>query len=125
MVCVNHCYKESYLYKSVWTEFVKLLSIFAPHIAEELWQKMGYAPPVARALWPSYDEALIKEEQITIAIQINGKTRGSIVVAAENLGDEIVATARADEKIARHLARGTLTRTIYVKGRLVNFVVAT
>ena len=103
--------------------FVQLLSPYAPHLAEELWQQLGHARTLAYEPWPQFDEALLKEDTIEIPVQINGKLRGRIVVAAGADQAAMEAAARADEKIAELLAGKTVVKTIVVPGKMVNFVV--
>ena len=124
MVCVNHCYKEQYLYQSVWEDFIKLLSIFAPHIAEELWQRLGGTPSVSHQQWPTWDRAHITDDVIIIAIQVNGKTRATMQIAADSTKAETITAAQAEKNITRQLAGKRVVRTIFVPSRLVNFVVA-
>jgi leucyl-tRNA synthetase len=103
---------------------VPLVAPFAPHIAEELWERLGHREGIFDAPnWPAYDEAKAVESTVTIAVQVNGKLRASIAVAKGAPEVEVVATARADENVARHLDVATERRVIYVKDRLVNFVV--
>src|SRR5205814_1825541 len=92
--------------ESLWLfeQFVLILSPFAPHIAEELWQLLGHGQTLAYEQWPKFDEALTKDAEIEIPVQINGKLRGTVVVLAESDQATIVAAARADERIAGLLA---------------------
>ena len=124
MVCVNHCYKEQYLYQSVWEDFIKLLSIFAPHIAEELWQRLGGTPSVSHQQWPTWDRAHITDDVVIIAIQVNGKTRATMQIAADSTEAETITAAQAEKNITRQLAGKRVVRTVFVPSRLVNFVVA-
>ncbi|HSH76413.1 MAG TPA: class I tRNA ligase family protein, partial [Longimicrobiales bacterium] len=103
---------------------VPLLAPFAPHIAEELWERLGHADSVFDgANWPSFDEAKATESTVTIAVQVNGKLRASIPVAKGAEEAEVVAAARAEENVARHLDGVQVRRVVFVKDRLVNFVV--
>jgi leucyl-tRNA synthetase len=103
---------------------VPMLAPFAPHIAEELWERLGHAGSVFDAPnWPAFDEAKAAETRMTIAVQVNGKLRGSIDVAKGALEAQVVAAARADENVRRHLEGVKERKVIYVKERLVNFVV--
>jgi leucyl-tRNA synthetase len=102
---------------------VHILSPFAPHLCEELWQLLGQSKSLAYEPWPSYDEAAIKESNIEIPVQILGKLRGRIVVPAEATEAELEAAAKADPKIAEQLAGKTIVKAIVVKGKMVNFVV--
>ncbi|MCL2352491.1 MAG: leucine--tRNA ligase [Firmicutes bacterium] len=98
---------------------VVLLAPFAPHIAEEMWERLGGTETVFRRSWPEYDEEKIKEDEITIALQVNGKMRGNATIAAGASKEEAVAAARA--ALGGKLA-GEVDREIYVPGRIVNFV---
>jgi leucyl-tRNA synthetase len=103
---------------------VPLVAPFAPHIAEELWERLGYTESIFDAPnWPEFDPAKATESTVTIAVQVNGKLRGSIDVAKGAAEAEVVAAARAEENVARHLDGATERRVIYVEERLVNFVV--
>ncbi|HET9947917.1 MAG TPA: class I tRNA ligase family protein, partial [Longimicrobiales bacterium] len=102
---------------------VPLLAPFAPHIAEELWERLGHEGSIFDAPnWPSYDEAKAAEVNVTIAVQVNGKLRASIEVPRGAPEDVVVAKARAEENVRRHLD-GAERRVVYVPDRLVNFVV--
>ncbi len=104
--------------------FVLLLAPFAPHLGEELWHRLGHSESLTYARWPEYDEALLKEDEVEIAVQVNGKLRGTITVAADASKEAVLEAARAEENVARYLAEGTVRKEIYVPGRLVNFVVS-
>ena len=103
---------------------VVMVAPFAPHMAEELWERLGHEGSVFDgANWPRYDEAKLVEDTVTLAVQVNGKLRGSIDVAKDAAEADVIAAARADENVARHLEGTTERRVIHVNGRLVNFVV--
>jgi leucyl-tRNA synthetase len=103
---------------------VVMVAPFAPHLAEELWERLGHAESVFDgANWPTYDEAKLVDKTVTLAVQVNGKLRGSIEVATDAAEADVIAAARADENVARHLEGTTERRVIHVPGRLVNFVV--
>ncbi|MBI4079842.1 class I tRNA ligase family protein [Candidatus Kaiserbacteria bacterium] len=108
--------------KEQWNIFLRLLAPFAPHIAEELWFTSGNKKSVQLAKWPDYDPAKLKEETITIAVQVNGKTRGEAKVAAD--ADKAAQENAAREAVATRLEGRRIIRTIVVPNRLVNFVVA-
>jgi leucyl-tRNA synthetase len=103
--------------------FALLLSPFAPHMAEELWQLLGHKKSLAYEPWPSYDEALLVESEVEIPIQINGKLRSKIKVATHADKQAIIAAAKADVRIAELLAGKEIKNEIAVPGRMVNFVV--
>jgi leucyl-tRNA synthetase len=103
---------------------VPMIAPFAPHIAEELWERLGHPESLFDAPnWPVYDEAKAAETRMTIAVQVNGKLRGSIEVPKGAVEAEVLAAARADENVRRHLDGVKERKVIYVKERLVNFVV--
>ena len=103
--------------------FTILLNLFAPHVSEEVWerQKLG-SGLVCQQSWPSYDEAKCAEETVEIAVQVNGKVRARLSVAADIAKDDALAAAKANEKIAAELSGKRLLKEIYVPGKLVNFV---
>ncbi|MGD8287678.1 MAG: class I tRNA ligase family protein, partial [Gemmatimonadota bacterium] len=103
---------------------VPLIAPFAPHVAEELWERLGHEQSIFEgASWPSYDESKAVESSVTIAVQVNGKLRASIDVPKGASEEEVVGAARAEENVKRHLDGAQERRVIYVKERLVNFVV--
>jgi leucyl-tRNA synthetase len=123
MEFTNYFFKVQQRPKVAMERFVQLLSPYAPHLAEELWQQLGHAHTLAYEPWPEFDEALLKEDTVEIPVQVNGKLRGRIVVAAGADQAAMEAAARADEKIADLLAGKTVVKVILVQGKMVNFVV--
>ena len=103
---------------------VRLLAPFAPHIAEELWQKLGGENSVHEEPWPAYDEEALQGTTVAIAVQVNGKSRAVITVKTGSSNEEVEAEARREQKVAAWLTGTTVVRTIIVPGRLVNFVLA-
>jgi leucyl-tRNA synthetase len=102
---------------------VMCVAPFAPHVAEELWHQLGHEDSVHVDHWPTYNEQYLVKDEITLAVQINGKVRSEIQVAREATKDEILAAAAANEKIASYLSDVQVKKSIYVPGKLVNFVV--
>jgi leucyl-tRNA synthetase len=107
----------------VMEKFVLLLSPFAPHIAEELWQALGNRESLAHEPWPEFDPSLAKEDTIEVPVQINGKVRSKVNVPAETDQAGLETAARADVRIAELLNGRQVLKAIVVPGRLVNFVV--
>jgi leucyl-tRNA synthetase len=103
--------------------FLTLLSPFAPHIAEELWEIQGFEGLACRQPWPEYDEAKTIDAEKEIAVQVNGKLRSVIVVPADSEDSAVVAAACADEKISRMMEGMELVKYIVVKNKLVNLIV--
>ena len=106
------------------TPLVVMLAPFAPHVAEELYRRLGHDGGLFEsARWPSYDEAKTVAEQVEMAVQVNGKVRGRLIVDVHADEATIVAAAKQNENVARHLERAQLQRVVVVPGRLVNLVV--
>jgi leucyl-tRNA synthetase len=101
---------------------VRLVAPFAPHIAEELWERMGHTTSVFDSGWPSFDAALAADRTVTIAVQVNGKLRGTVVVAPDAAEDDVFAAAAADPAVAKYITTPPRKR-IYVPGRLLNLVI--
>ncbi|WP_099301564.1 leucine--tRNA ligase [Bacillus sp. Marseille-P3800] len=123
MVFVNEANKQDILPKKLAEGFVKLLSPIAPHIAEEIWQKLGHSESIAYAEWPMYDESLLVENEIEVVVQINGKVKAKLVVAKTASKDELEAAAKADAKVQEAIGDKTIRKIIAVPGKLVNIVV--
>ncbi len=102
---------------------VLMLAPFAPYLAHELWEMLGENSGLLRAPWPKYDPALAKEEEVEIAIQVNGKIRSRIVVPADAVEEQIRVIALADEKVKAAMDGKEIVKVLVVKGRLVNIVV--
>lgn len=100
-----------------------LLSPFAPHLAEELWHQLGNKGPISQQPWPKYDPKLIEETELTIPIQVNGKLRDTITVAADAAEEEIKTKAQASEKIKSFIAGKTVVKIIVIPKKLINIVV--
>ena len=103
--------------------FVLLLAPLAPHLAEELWQILGHDDTLAYAPWPTFDPALLKDDEIEVPVQVNGKRKTVILVGADAGPEEIEAAARSDERVVGLLQGKTIRKTIVVPGKLVNFVI--
>ncbi len=103
--------------------FIKLLNPFAPHITEELWEKGGFGGTMTEQAWPIFDESKCVEQTVEIAIQINGKVRARISLAANVSSDEAIAAAKAAPSCTEYLDGKQVVKEIYVPGRLVNIVV--
>ena len=103
-------------------DFVLILSPYAPHLAEELWARMGHTETLAEAQWPEFDESALVQDTVEIAIQVMGKLRGTIAVSKDADKDDVIALAKANSNVARHLEGKTIIKEVFVPGRLVNFV---
>ncbi|MCB9783587.1 MAG: leucine--tRNA ligase [Candidatus Omnitrophica bacterium] len=123
MEFVNAATKAEKVGREEMERFVLILAPFAPHLAEEMWELLGHAESLSHQPWPDYDESLLVEDTITIPVQVQGKLRDNIEVAKDAGKDEILAAAKASEKIQRHIDGKTIVKEIYVPGRMVNLVV--
>ena len=123
MEFVNAVYKAGAVGREQAARFVLVLAPFAPHLAEELWEKLGHKKSLAHEPWPAVDPKFLVEDSIEIPVQINGKLRGRIKVPAAAAQADIEAAAKADAGVAPHLAGKTIRKIVYVPGRLLNIVV--
>ena len=108
--------------RSVVEPLVLLVAPLAPHIAEELWSRLGHDESLAWDPFPVADERWLVEDTVQVAVQVNGKVRSQVTVPADADAAALEAAARADEKIAAYLDGATVRRVVAVPGRLVNFV---
>jgi leucyl-tRNA synthetase len=103
--------------------FLILMAPFAPHFAEELWQRSGHQPSIFFQQWPKWDEAYTTADTVTVAVQINGKLRGTITVKAESPEESVLDAATKDPTITRYLDGKQIRKKVYVKNRILNLVV--
>jgi len=123
MILINEFAKEEEIAQEDFETFLKLLSPFAPHIAEELWSQLGHKKSIFTEKWPQFDKNLVKDETIELVIQINGKVRDKIEVAADIFEEEAKKIALASEKIKTILSGQEPKKVIFVRGRLINIVI--
>jgi leucyl-tRNA synthetase len=103
--------------------FVKVLSTYAPHLGEELWERLGHEGTLSYEPWPEVDESALVDDTIKVAVQVNGKVRATLEIAADADKATVLEAAKAHDNVQKHLAGKPLRREIYVPGRLVNLVV--
>jgi leucyl-tRNA synthetase len=123
MEFTNHFTSATERPREVMEKFVLLLSPFAPHMAEELWQTLGQTKSLSHEPWPEFDPSLAKEDSVEIPVQINGKLRAKVTVPTDADAAAIEAAARADERIAELIDGKQIVKLIVVPGRLVNIVI--
>jgi leucyl-tRNA synthetase len=123
MVFVNHMTKLTTRPRACLRPFVQLLNPFAPHLAEELWELLGEKSVLTFEPWPIFDPALAKDDIITIAVQVMGKTRGTIEIEPGSAQDVAEALAREVPQVASQLAGKTVKKVIFVKDKILNFVI--
>ena len=122
MILLNAIEKVQAIGEEQWKTLLRLLAPFAPHMAEELWQRLGNKKSVHLEKWPSFEPKLLREDIVNIAVQINGKTRGEAEVSAD--ADKGTVEEAARNAVNMRLEGKRVVRTILVPGRLVNFVLA-
>ncbi len=123
MTLTNKIYEKGSINKAELKTFITILNPFVPHVTEEIWQVAGFEGMLNETSWPTYDEAKCVDDEIEIAVQINGKVREKLVISAEASNDEAIAAAKASDKIKSALEGMQIVKELYVKGRLVNIVV--
>jgi leucyl-tRNA synthetase len=108
-----------------WTAetLLQLVAPYAPHIAEELWQSLGHDTSVHINEWPTYDEQYLTSDEMTIVVQVNGKLRGQMQFPSDASKEQILEVVQADAKVATYLEGQAVKKSIYVPGKLVNFVI--
>ncbi len=122
MSFVNDWEKEKSLSTDDLAKFLSVLSPFAPHLTQELWEKIGREGFVLDEPWPEYDESLLAEEEVTLVVQVNGKLRDTLQVPAGLSDEELERRALASRKVQKHIADKKVRKVIVVKGKLVNIV---
>ncbi|GEK59589.1 leucine--tRNA ligase [Marinococcus halophilus] len=122
MVFVNEANKQETLPKQELKGFLQLLSAIAPHLAEELWSRLGEEHSISRSSWPVHDEQMLIEDEIEIIIQVNGKLRAKAVVPRDADEKDLESTAMEQEKIVQELEGKTVRKVIAIPGKLVNIV---
>jgi leucyl-tRNA synthetase len=113
---------EAWAVREAFETIARVASPFAPHIAEELWEGLGFPPFVATSTWPRADDELLVSDEVLLVVQINGKVRGKLTVPAGVSEDQAIAAARADAKVAAYLDGQTIRKTVFVPDRLLNVV---
>ncbi|HOY89827.1 MAG TPA: class I tRNA ligase family protein, partial [Bacillota bacterium] len=123
MSLANWFGKQERIEPSHWDAFVKLMAPFAPHIAEELFEARGYKKGLAHEPWPVFDPEKAKEDEIEVPVQVNGKLKDVVKVAAGIDQDELLKAALASEKVASLIEGRTIKRTVVIPGKMVNIVI--
>ncbi len=123
MIFSNRVFREKALHRALWEPFVKLLSTYAPHLGEELWEKMGNSPSVSNEKWPEWIEEMTQEEMVTLVCQINGKIRARMELPANLPKEELEKLVLDQERIKKLTEGKKIARVIVVPNKLVNIVV--
>ena len=123
MILVNELYKAQVKPRKVLSVMAQLLMPFAPHMAEEAWEKLGNKGLVSIAPWPEFDETLVKDDVITMAVQVNGKTRGTVELTLETTEPQAIELAKQVATVANALAGKSIDKVIYKAGKILNLIV--
>ncbi len=123
MILVNEYEKSEVINKNEFKLFLQILAPFAPHLAEELWQNLGEKKSIHLSAWPTADPKKLVVSEVKIIVQINGRTRATLNLPANQIEENIIKQALNDETVSKWLERGKYKKAIYIKDKLVNFVV--
>ncbi|MEK7498982.1 MAG: leucine--tRNA ligase [Patescibacteria group bacterium] len=124
MELLNVLEKEKSISKKVFETFLLLLAPYAPHVCEELWDTIGNGGMISTGVWPTFDASLAVEKTVSIAVQVNGKVRGELVVAPDATQEDVEALAKKLSNIDKHISGKEIRKVIYVPGKLISFVCA-
>lgn len=122
MVFINECYKQDHINKSYIEGFVKMLSPIAPHISEELWQKLDHTETVTYEEWPTFDASLLVDNEVEIVVQVNGKLKDKMKISKDLTKEEMETVALENDKIKEAIEGKTIRKVIAVPRKLVNIV---
>jgi leucyl-tRNA synthetase len=123
MTLLNEIYKENRISKENLTIFLKLLSPFAPHITEEIYEMIGGEGFLTVSAWPEYDEAKTIDATVEVGVQVNGKVRAAVSIPAGCDKDTAMAAAKANDRVASFLEGKKIVKEIFVPGKIINIVV--
>ncbi|WP_251920699.1 leucine--tRNA ligase [Leuconostoc citreum] len=124
MVFVNDAYKSDALPVTYMNGFIQLLAPFAPHLAEELWVRLGNRESISYVSWPTYDDTKLVDDTVEIIFQVNGKVRGKATVARDINQDDMITAAKADDNVQNFITGKTVRKVIAIPGKFVNIVVS-
>ena len=114
--------REKAINRGVWEKFLIIFSLFAPFMCEELWSRLGNRYSIHRSTWPQIDESVLADKFVTIAVQINGKLRGTIKIRKGSNESEVIEKAKEEDNVSKYLTSRE-KKTIYIKDKIVNFVI--
>lgn len=123
MILAKEMGKAGSVGKPEFEMLLMMLAPFAPHVCEELWGRIGNGDSITLQEWPQYDESMIVDDEMTIAVQVNGKVRGDIVVSADASDADILSQAKAVENVKKYIDGKDIKKEIYVKNKLVSLVI--
>ena len=123
MIYSNELAKLAEIPRAMWEPLIIMAGAYAPHLGEELWEKLGYKESVSSCRWPDYDDQLTRDDEVTVVVQVNGKIRDKFTAAAGTSKDELEKTAMAMPGVLKWLEGQTVVKIINVPDKLVNIVV--
>jgi leucyl-tRNA synthetase len=123
MILVRHLGSLPAVPREAVRAFALILSPFAPHLSEEIWERLGKRSSLAYEPWPAFDPQLVVDETIEIGVQVNGRLRGTITLPADADEEAARTAALAEERVRQHIDGKTVKKFIYVKGKIANFIV--
>lgn len=123
MIFINECYRVSEVYRPYALEFIKLFSVFAPHMGEEIYHRLTGNDTITYQAWPSYDEAMLVKDEATVMVSVNGKVRGKLIVAIDTKEEELEKLALDLETVRIHIQDKPIRKIIIVQNKIVNIVV--
>lgn len=124
MICLNQFQSQNAYTKNSFSKFLQLLAPFAPHITEELWERLGHEPSITNAEWPKYNSKYLEQTHSEIAVQINGKVKGHITVNQNTPENIVLEKVQACDKLKIHLQGQSIKKVIYIPGKILNIVCA-
>ena len=122
MELTNACTKMDAVSREILEPFALMLSPYAPHLSEEMWERLGHSGSNSQAAWPEADESLLVEDTVDIGVQVNGKMRGTISVSLETTQDEAMEAALSQESVKKFTEGVDIKKIIYVPGKILNIV---
>ena len=122
MIFANHLQKATSISKDTATRFCQILAPFAPHFAEEVWERLGEKCSIIDHPWPKFDEQKLVQEEVVIVFQVNGKFRGDSKVSIDTQKDQVFDVAKKHPRVSPHLLGKQIQKVIYVPGKILNIV---
>lgn len=122
MEFLNAIEKEERVCRTTLEQFVLLLAPYAPHVCEELWEQLGHSEGIAHAPWPTFNEALLHEDTVTVVVQVNGKVRGEVSIARNASQEDVEKAAREQANVIKYLGDTSVRKVVHVPNKLMNFV---
>jgi leucyl-tRNA synthetase len=122
MILVKHLGSLAEVPREAVETLTLLVSPFAPHLGEEIWERLGHTPSLAYAPWPQFDPDLVRDETVEMGVQINGRLRGTVTLPVDADTEAATAAALSEPRVASHLQGKKVRKVIYVKGKIINFI---